>query len=59
MPMTIDHPRTREDRTCPICDLDKPIGIFVCWPCYRLHGMRYGNPTVASIIDAREVALRA
>jgi hypothetical protein len=59
MPMTIDHPLTREDSACPLCHDTKPIGNVVCWPCFRWHDMRYGAaPMVTQIIDAREVALQ-
>ena len=39
--VTIDYPRTRTGTHCPLCQRDdKDQGLFVCWDCYRAHGLR-------------------
>lgn len=38
----LDWPVCRASLICPICELDKPKGLIMCWPCYRLHDVRYG-----------------
>jgi hypothetical protein len=55
--MTIDHPKVRADRTCPLCDKGKDVGLVCCWACYGLYGLRFRNPKAAAIIDRREAVL--
>jgi hypothetical protein len=52
--MTQDHPRVRASLICPVCEQAKDYGLVVCWPCYRKHGLRYGNPVVDDILDRIE-----
>ena len=40
--MQTDYPKTRAGTVCPCCELDKPKGNIVCWPCYRLFNGCYG-----------------
>lgn len=56
-PVTIDYPRIRASRVCPLCRQLKDAGLVACWPCYRVQGMR--NPEavgsiVTEMLDARE-----
>lgn len=52
--MTEDHPFVRASTVCPLCEGSKGTCLVVCWPCYRTHGLRYGNPEAEARIDERE-----
>jgi hypothetical protein len=55
---TMDYPLTRHAALCPLCDKPKGEGLMlVCWPCYRAHDMRNGNPEVTRRIEAHEARL--
>lgn len=40
-----DFPLTREHTTCPICHRPKDKGLVTCWPCYRMHDLKFGMPS--------------
>ncbi len=50
----LDHPRLRARRSCSLCGGCKDVGPVVCWPCYRKHNLRNGNPEVGRVIDLAE-----
>ena len=49
-----DHPNLRSFPICCLCQQPKEAALLVCWPCYRLHGLRYGNPEIEARLDAAE-----
>ncbi len=49
--MKIDNENVRASNRCPLCEGYKEIGLISCWPCYRLHGLRYGNPLAEAKIE--------
>jgi hypothetical protein len=55
----LDTTHVRQGSTCPLCNRLKDVGLIVCWPCYKRHAMKYGNPRCEAIIAEREEALRA
>ena len=57
MNFTIDHPLTRQQEICPICNLAKSQGFIVCCSCYLSLGMRYGNLVVEAVLDTNELKL--
>lgn len=48
--MELDFPKVRAQEVCPLCQATKEAGLLVCWPCYRQHELRYGNPAALSRI---------
>lgn len=42
----LHYPRLRAMAVCPLCGMPKQDGALVCWPCYRQHALRYGNPLI-------------
>lgn len=57
---TLDYPMIRATDRCPLCTGRKPRDTFVCWPCFRLHGFRYGPSSVIKReLDDAETALAA
>jgi hypothetical protein len=44
----------RESNTCPLCKKIKTLGLITCWPCYRKHGLRNGNPEAEAVIAKAE-----
>jgi hypothetical protein len=53
------HPLLRKSHICPLCDLDKSVGLVACWPCFRLWDMRYGNDLIDEQLDTAEAHLEA
>jgi len=53
----LDHPHVRASATCPLCGDRKDEHLLTCWPCYREHGLRYGNPVADAAIAAAEYRL--
>lgn len=53
----IDNPHVRDSLVCPLCHANKNPGLIACWPCYRSHGMKYGNPQAERIVAAAEATL--
>lgn len=49
--MKIDNENLRGSNRCPLCEDEKAIGLVTCWPCYRLHGLRYGNQEAEAKIE--------
>jgi hypothetical protein len=49
--MKIDNENVRLSNRCPLCEGYKEIGLVTCWPCYQLHGLRYGNPLAEAKIE--------
>ena len=49
--MKIDNMNVRASTRCPLCECYKAVGLVVCWPCYRLHDLRNGNPEAEAKID--------
>jgi len=52
--ITVDHPKVRDSRKCPLCGDKKETGLVSCWPCYRRYGLRQGNPQAENRIDYAE-----
>jgi len=50
--MKIDNQNVRNSNRCPLCEGEKDIGLVTCWPCYRLHNLRNGNPEAENKIEA-------
>lgn len=50
-----DHPNLRSFPICFLCQKPKEVGLLVCWPCYREHRLRYGNPEIERQINAAEL----
>ena len=44
--------RVRSHSVCPLCYHTKEIGLVACWPCYRIQGLRTGNPKAEASIRA-------
>jgi hypothetical protein len=53
-----ERPNVRASGRCPICARQKQSGLLVCWPCWRSHDMKFGNPRVEALIAKREAELR-
>jgi hypothetical protein len=49
-----DFPKLRCLTTCPLCGNTKLRGLITCWPCYRKHGLRHGNPMVERVLAGFE-----
>ena len=49
--MEIDNQNVRSSNRCPLCKDEKDIGLVTCWPCYRLYGLRNGNPEAEAKIE--------
>ncbi len=47
----LDNENVRASNRCPLCNGYKPVGLVACWPCYRLHDLRNGNPEAEAKID--------
>lgn len=54
--MVEDHPHLRASPRCPVCGGTKDIGLVVCWPCYRAHGLRYGSAEIDRRLCEAEAA---
>jgi hypothetical protein len=52
--MELDFPQVRAQAVCPLCRGEKAVGLLVCWPCYRNHELRYGNPKAEEAIAHSE-----
>lgn len=44
--------RVRSHPVCPLCLGVKDAELVVCWRCYRVHGLRNGNPQAEAAIRA-------
>ncbi len=55
--MTVDHPRVRASRVCPLCGGGKAPGLVCCWTCYQAQGLRYGSERAEARIETVEQAL--
>lgn len=56
---TTDYPSLRRLASCPCCKRVKQAGCIVCWPCYRLHGFKYGaDKHIEVALRAAEIAAR-
>jgi hypothetical protein len=53
--MTLDNPHIRRSQQCPFCRGHKTIGLVACWPCYRAHDLRNGNPRAEHILKCEEM----
>ena len=49
--MKIDNENVRASNRCPLCEGYKSVGLVACWPCYRLHDLRNGNPGAEAKIE--------
>ena len=58
---TPDYPHLRRLAVCPCCERVKQPGCVVCWPCYRLHGFKYGpdKAVTAKLVEAEKAAAPA
>jgi hypothetical protein len=56
MPSMVDHPKLRSSTICQLCGEVKETGLLVCWPCFRVHDLRNGNPGVERALDVMEKA---
>ncbi len=54
----IDNENVRASKRCPLCDGYKAVGLVACWPCYRLHDLRNGNPEAEAKIAMIDTAYR-
>lgn len=54
----MDYPNVRASEMCPLCHEGKDRDSLVCWSCYRLHDLRYGNRNMEIIIESAEERLR-
>lgn len=58
MTLINDFPRVRAGELCPVCRRSKPVGCLACWPCYREHDFRNGEPPqITRMLDDLEAAL--
>jgi|ERR1700684_2892871 hypothetical protein len=49
-----DRPHLRAQPVCPLCGATKEADLVVCWECYSLHELRWGNPAIEQRLDKLE-----